>query len=119
MPLSLTSTKDAAVLPSLSTASSSSSIQALMSYLLTSAIPDPEARAQAVRRRLEETGIPGISPLNSNFASARPFVLRNDVASFALLGAIHTVTLSVIRRERPGFGASLAGVGSSVQVDFA
>ena len=114
----LTSTKDAAVLPTQLTASSSSSIQALMSDLLTSAIPDPEARAQAVRRRLEETGIPGISPLNSNFASARPFVLRNDVASFALLGAIHTVTLSVIRREQRGFGVSLAGEGSFVQDDF-
>jgi uncharacterized protein (PEP-CTERM system associated) len=113
----LESTKDAAVLPAQLTASSSSSIQALMSDLLTSAIPDPEARAQAARRKLEETGISGISALNSNFASARPFILRNEVASFALLGAIHTITLSVIRREQRAFGVSPAGEGGSAD-DF-
>ncbi len=114
----LASTKDATALPTQLTASSLSSIQALMSDVLTSAIPDPEARAQAARRKLEETGISGISALNSNFAFARPFILRNDVASFALLGAIHTITLSVIRREQRGFGVSLGGEGSSVQDDF-
>jgi len=84
---------------------------------LTSAIPDPEARAQAARRKLEESGISGNSALNSNFVSVSPFILRNDVASFALLGAIHTITLSVIRREQRGFGVSLAGEGNSVD-DF-
>jgi len=88
-----------------------------MSDLLTSAIPDPEARAQAVRRRLEETGISGISPLNSNIATARPSYSGTTLHRSRCSG-IHTITLSVIRREQRGFGASLGGEGSFAQDDF-
>jgi uncharacterized protein (PEP-CTERM system associated) len=114
----LVSTKDAAVLPAQLAAGNTTSIESLMSDLLASAIPDPDARAAAVRRRLDETGITGTSALNSNFLSARPFVFRNDVASFALLGAINTMALMFTRREQRSFGASLAGGGSVGDEDF-
>jgi uncharacterized protein (PEP-CTERM system associated) len=89
-----------------------------MSELLTSAIPDPEARAETVRRRLEETGISGTSALSSNFVSARPFMFRNDVASFALLGAINTATFTISRKEQRGFGVSITGAGGFADQDF-
>jgi uncharacterized protein (PEP-CTERM system associated) len=114
----LASTKDAAVLPSLLAAGSASSIESLMSNLLASAIPDPEARAAAVRRRLEETGISGTSALNSNFFTTRPVVYREDVASFALLGAINTIALLFTRREQRSFGAGIAGEASVADEDF-
>jgi uncharacterized protein (PEP-CTERM system associated) len=114
----LESTTDAVVLPAQLTARSATSIEALMFNLWSSAIPDPVARTQAVRRRLEETGIPQTSPLNSNFISLRPFLLRSDVASFAALGGIHTIGLLVIRREQRGFGVNLGGAASALEDDF-
>jgi uncharacterized protein (PEP-CTERM system associated) len=114
----LASVKDAAVLPTQLTTSSLSSIQGLMSDLLTSAIPDLEARAVAVRRRLEETGISETSALSSNFFTTRPFIFRNAVASFALLGATNTITFTINRREQRSFGVSIAGEGSLADEDF-
>jgi uncharacterized protein (PEP-CTERM system associated) len=89
-----------------------------MSELLTSAIPDREEREEAVRRRLEQTGISGDSALSSNFVSTRPFVFRSDVASFAMLGAINTATFTLVRKEQRGFGVSLMGASGALDEDF-
>jgi uncharacterized protein (PEP-CTERM system associated) len=112
------SNKDAAVLPAQLARTNAGSLESLMSDLWTSAIPDREARAEAVRRRLEETGISGASALSSNFVAARPFIFRNDIASFALLGAINTAALTVVRKEQRGFGVRVTGEGGSADEDF-
>jgi uncharacterized protein (PEP-CTERM system associated) len=110
--------KDVAVLPTQLASRTAGSLESLMSDLWTSAIPDPEDRAEAVRRRLEETGISGSSVLSSNFVSARPFVFRNDVGSFALLGRINTATLTIVRKEQRGFGVRVTGEGGAADEDF-
>jgi uncharacterized protein (PEP-CTERM system associated) len=89
-----------------------------MSQLLTSAIPDPEEREAAVRRRLEEIGITGNSALSSSAYTARPFIYWNTAASAALLGTTNTVTLTYSNREQRGFGASLAGGAVVLDDDF-
>jgi uncharacterized protein (PEP-CTERM system associated) len=115
---SVLSTKDVEVLPTQLASGGTGALQSLMSEQLTSAIPDPEARAEAVRRRLEETGISGSSPLSSNVVTARPFVYWNSVASAALLGATNTVTFTLTYREQRSFGVSFAGEETSVESDF-
>jgi uncharacterized protein (PEP-CTERM system associated) len=77
-----------------------------MSDLLATAIPDPVAREEAVRRRLAETGQSGNTALSGFFVSAQPIIYRNDEASVALLGVVNTATLTVSRREQRGFGVS-------------
>ncbi len=95
----IASVKDAAVLPTGVTGGGAGSIGGLMSYLLTSAIPDPLAREAAVRRRLEDYGIGGTSILSSGVVNFRPYVFRNTTASAALLGVRHTLTLTYTDRE--------------------
>jgi len=115
---SIVGTKDVEALPAQLLASNSlGSIQGLMSNLLTSTIPDPEARAEAVRRRLEETGISGSSALSSNVLTARPFILWNNFASAALLGATNTITLTLAYKEQRSLGTGVAAGGSVVN-DF-
>jgi uncharacterized protein (PEP-CTERM system associated) len=115
---SLVSTKDVQLLPGQLISSSSSTIQNLISVQLTSAIPDPEARAEAVRRRLEETGISENSALSSSTITTRPFVFWNSVASVALLGATNTITLSITYREQRNFGVSFAEEGSNADGNY-
>jgi uncharacterized protein (PEP-CTERM system associated) len=114
----LVSTKDVAGLPTQLATGSLASIQSLMSDVLASTIPDLQARTQAVARRLEQSGISGTSALNSTFITTRPFVFRSDVASFVLLGAANTATLTVTRREQRSFGVNLAGEGVVADEDF-
>jgi uncharacterized protein (PEP-CTERM system associated) len=114
----LMSGRDAAVLPSQLASSRANSIEGLMSDLLTSAIPDPVARAAAVRRRLEDTGIAGTSALNSSFFTTRPFLFRQTVAYVALLGATNTAALTLPRREQSRLGAGIPGLGIAGDEDF-
>jgi len=104
----LASTKDATVLPEQLAANGPFSIEGLMSDLLTSAIRDPVERAQAVRRRLEETGIGGTSVLGSDVLTTRPFVVRETTASFAMLGAINTMALTATSKEQRNFGDAIS-----------
>jgi uncharacterized protein (PEP-CTERM system associated) len=114
----LVSTRDAAGLPTQLATASLASVQSLMSDVLASAIPDLQARSREVQRRLEQTGIPSTSALNSTFITTRPFVFRSDVASFVLLGRANTATLTFTRREQRSFGVSLAGEGAFADEDF-
>ena len=81
----------------------------LLSDLLASAIADPIAREAAVRRRLEESGIPANSASGGGFATGRPFLFRSDEASVALTGVYNTITLAVNRRDQRGFGPIIVG----------
>jgi uncharacterized protein (PEP-CTERM system associated) len=110
--------RDVAGLPIQLATGSLASIQSLMSDVLASAIPDLQARTQAVQRRLEQTGISGTSALNSSFVTTRPFVFRSDVASFVLLGRANTATLTATHREQRSFGVSLGGEGVVADEDF-
>jgi uncharacterized protein (PEP-CTERM system associated) len=109
----LASTKDATALPAQLQSTGMFSMAGLMEDLLTSAIPDPEARAQAVRRRLEATGISPTSALSSNVLTTRPFVFRETTASFALLGRVNTEGITLSSREQRTLGdvAGLPGAG--------
>ena len=101
----ITSTRDVSALSSQLAASGPGSTAGLLSDLLVSAIPDPAARDAAVRQRLENSGVSGSSALSGGFATARPFVIRNDEASVALLGVNNTVTLTFSRRDQQGLGS--------------
>jgi len=105
------SVKDAAVLPPGISTDSAGSLTGLMSYLLSSAIPDPVAREAEARRRLEEFGISPNTMLSSGETNFRPYVFRNSTASVALLGVRHALTLSYADREqrytRPLTGSAL------------
>jgi uncharacterized protein (PEP-CTERM system associated) len=99
-------TKDVIVLSNtLATASPGSAYELLYDVLATS-IPDPAARTQAVRRRLQESATVD----NGNFSSAslttNPFVSQNREGSVALLGVRNTVTLTFGRREQRDTAAS-------------
>ncbi len=94
------------------TATGSGSTAGLLSDLLVAAIPDPIAREAAVRKRLEESGIPAGSALSGGFATGRPYVIRSDEASVALVGVKNTVTLIFSRRNQRAFGPTIGATDS-------
>ena len=94
------------------TATGSGSTAGLLSDLLVAAIPDPIAREAAVRKRLEESGIPAGSALSGGFATGRPYVIRSDEASVALVGVKNTVTLIFSRRNQQAFGPAIGATDS-------
>ncbi len=108
----ITSTRDVSALSSQLAASGPGSTAGLLSDLLVSAIPDPAARDAAVRQRLENSGVPGDSALSGGFATARPFLIRNDEASVALQGVNNTVTLTFSRRDQRGLGPTAGSTDS-------
>jgi uncharacterized protein (PEP-CTERM system associated) len=110
--------KDVEALPTQLATGSLVTIAGLMSQLLTSAIPDPEEREAAVRRRLEEIGITGNSALSSSAYTVRPFIYWNTAASAVLLGTTNTVTLTYSNREQRGFGVSLSSGKVVLDDDF-
>jgi uncharacterized protein (PEP-CTERM system associated) len=93
-------TKDVVVLANTLTTISPGSAYELLYDVLATSIPDPAARVQAVRRRLQESA----SADNVNFSSAslttNPFVSQNREGSVAFLGARNTITLAFRRREQ-------------------
>lgn len=107
----IASVKDAAVLPAGVAAGSAGSITGLMSFLLTSAIPDPDDRAAAVRGRIEEWGLAEHSLIGSGVVNLAPYVYRNSEASVTVLGARNTVTLSYVDREELHSATEGAGDG--------
>jgi uncharacterized protein (PEP-CTERM system associated) len=61
---------------------------------LTSQFPDPLARAAAVERLLQQSGIPRDLAVATFFVTSRAIVQRSRQASVALLGVRNTVTLA-------------------------
>ena len=109
---SLTSNRDVTALPGQLTATGSGSTAGLLSDLLIAAIPDPIAREAAVRKKLEDSGIPAGSALSGGFATGRPILSRSDEASVALVGIKNTVTLIFSRRNQQAFGSSVDATDS-------
>ena len=109
---SLTSNRDVTALPGQLTATGSGSTAGLLSDLLIAAIPDPIAREAAVRKKLEESGIPAGSALSGGFATGRPILSRTGDASVALVGIKNTVTLIFSRRNQRAFGPTIGATDS-------
>ncbi len=93
-------TKDVVVLPNTLTTVTPGSVYELLYDVLTTSVPDPAARTQAVRRRLQESAAAENGNFSSAFLTLRPFVSQNREGSVALLGARNTVTLTFGRREQ-------------------
>ncbi|HET9651521.1 MAG TPA: TIGR03016 family PEP-CTERM system-associated outer membrane protein, partial [Usitatibacter sp.] len=102
------SVRDLTILPNVLTPGASSAPAALMGDLLASAIADPEARAAAARRRLEESALGGAAPLSSSFLGTRPVEYREDELAGAFIGPRDTLTLRANRREQHARGPALA-----------
>ena len=100
-------TKDVVVLPNTLTTVTPGSVYELLYDVLSTSIPDPAARTEAVRRRLQESA----SVENGNFSSAfltfRPFVSQKREGSVALLGARNTITLTFGRREQRDIASTI------------
>jgi len=105
-------TKDASVMANQIASAGQSSAYAMMSDLLTSSIPDPEARGQAVRSRLEQTGVSATSA-GGGFVTSRIFISRNREASAVLLGRRNTMTLTLNQRDSQSIGLGAATVTDS------
>jgi uncharacterized protein (PEP-CTERM system associated) len=114
----VSSLKDATVLPAQLKTSTIGTLRALMEDVFASSIPDADERAQAIRRRLERSGLAEYTPINSEFLQARPYTLRLDEFSFAALGAVNTITFAATRREQHALGQSLGGVPPVPDDDF-
>lgn len=98
--------REITVLSNAVAASGPGTLNSLMSDLLTSSIPDPDARAQAVNARLNSTGQPtqqsaGIGEFQTN----QVFVRRNRQLSLALIGPRDTVTLGWNLRDQLAVGS--------------
>jgi uncharacterized protein (PEP-CTERM system associated) len=98
--------KDVVVLPNTLTTITPGSVYELLYDVLSTAIPDPAARTEAVRRRLQES----VTAENGNFSSAfltlRPFVSQSREGAIALLGVRNTVTLTYSRKEQRDLSSS-------------
>ncbi len=105
--LRFTSSRDAVVLPGLLPGSSSNSVYGLLTDLFATAIPDPAQRAEAARRRLDETGIPASFPLATGSLTSRPLIYDSQTATIALLGTRSTATLRFTRLDQRGARALL------------
>jgi len=86
----------------------------LLFLQLTSAIPDPVARAQAVSALLQSAGIPANSLIYGNIVTAQPYIQRRQQASVSLTGANNTVTFTAQRSSN-----TRLSTGVSTLDDFA
>lgn len=107
-----TDVKDAALLPTLLSASSQGAIAELMSDLLASSIPDPVARAAAVRGRLDQNSTVSNQAAAGGIQTSRILVDHVQQASVAMIGARNTVTVTFLQRDQEAIG-SAAGVVDS------
>ena len=106
-----TDNKDVTVMSNQIAAAGQGSAYALMSDLLASSIPDPEARGQAVRSRLEQTGV-STAPAGG-FITSSIFVNHNREASAVLLGRRNTMTITLNQRVSQSIGPGAASVTDS------
>jgi uncharacterized protein (PEP-CTERM system associated) len=101
-----TDTKDVTVLPTSLTGSNQGTIADLMSNLLTASIPDPVARAAAIKARLDQNGAILNQPSTSGVQTSRLTVSRAQEASVALIGSRNTVTLSLTQLNQQAIGSA-------------
>lgn len=97
--------REITVLSNAVAASGPGTLNSLMSDLLTSSIPNPDARAQAVNARLNATGQPAQQSAGlGEFQTNQVFVRRNRQLSVALIGPRDTVTLGWNLRDQLAVG---------------
>jgi uncharacterized protein (PEP-CTERM system associated) len=99
-------TKDVVVLPNTLTNVTPGSVYELLYDVLSTSVPDPAARTEAVRRRLQDSAAAENGNFSSAFLTLRPFVSQNREGSVALLGARNTVTATFGRREQRDLASS-------------
>jgi uncharacterized protein (PEP-CTERM system associated) len=102
--LSYTDVKDVAILPTLLAASGQGTISDLMSDLLTASIPDPAARAAAVRSRLNQDAAVFNQAGDDNIQTSRFFIHHAREAAFAWITPRNTLTLKVSDRKQQVIG---------------
>lgn len=82
---------------------------------LAGSIPDPIARADAVRAMLLAMGISPTSPIYGSIMSASPFMERRQQASVSLTGVYNTVTFGVQRSRNDNINTGVAALGDFAQ----
>ena len=102
----VTSRSEATVLSSIQ-GTGGFTMQSLMADLLASSVPDPQTRADAVRRRLEQFGGAPTS-VSGGFITERPYLNRGIDATLAFIGVRNTLTLGMARRQRSALGTTAA-----------
>ena len=107
-----TSTRDVLTPSGQQNAAGMGTVSGLLSDLLVASIPDPVAREDAVRQRLENAGISANPASSGGFATGRPILVRADEASVAIRGVYNTITLSFTRRDQRGLGPSAGSTDS-------
>lgn len=85
----------------------------LLNLQLTSSIPDPFVRAQAVNQQLQQLGIPANAQAFGTIITSRVYISNRQEASFILTGARNIVTLSAYKSDN-----QVLGTGGSVADDF-
>ena len=107
-----TDVRDATVLPVLLSGAGQGTVAQLLSDLLAASIPDPAARAEAVRNRLNQDNN-ALSQVPADGAqTSRVFIDRLRDASVAWIGRRDTTTLHLVRREQEAVGA-ISGITDS------
>lgn len=109
--LNLTDTKDVSVMANQVAAAGQGAAYAMMSDLLASSIPDPEARSQTVRSRLEQTGV-SAAPAGG-FITSRIYISHSREASAVLLGRRNTMTVTLNQRDSQSVGLGAGSVTDS------
>ena len=107
-----TDTRDVTILPTSLTGSNQGTIADLMSNLLTASIPDPAARAEAVRARLDQNGAVLNQPSTSGVQTSRLSVSRAQEASVAMIGKRNTITLSLTQLNQEAIGTATGAADS-------
>lgn len=97
----------------------SSGPAALFYDILTTALPDRETRAQAARRRLDESGIPALTIIDTGFLSDRPSLVRDFEASAAYTGPRSTASVAYTRRDQQPLGTTAATPPAPFELDLA
>ena len=99
----LASTRDIATLPNELVGRNGGGLASLLSDLVAASIPNPAARAEAVRNRFESVGGAPNPVTTGNFLAQRPYVTKNTEASVALLGVRNTITAIASQTDRRSF----------------
>ncbi|MEC5216453.1 uncharacterized protein (PEP-CTERM system associated) [Actimicrobium sp. GrIS 1.19] len=107
--------KDVTNLSSLLATSGESTIAVLMSDLLAASIPDPAARAEAVRARLEQSAVTTADLTSGAVQTSRLFINRVRDASVVWLAPRDTVELILIQRDQEALDNSTSATDSFAQ----
>jgi uncharacterized protein (PEP-CTERM system associated) len=103
----VSATRDVTALPQQLAAVDPGTVYNALHDLLTSAIPDPTARAEAARTRLQQVGIAPNAALGGGFLTTRPYLSTSRNATVALLGIRNTITLTYSQRDQLSVGPAI------------